>query len=90
LTFFDQFCVFFSQKRFFWAIDHAESEKIVYFNRRPDILKNFEFFQKISKFFFSKFSKSRVKATFLWSFDPKIGILGSFYPYPELGLKKYA
>jgi hypothetical protein len=47
LTFFDQFCVI-----FFWAIDHAESEKIVYFNSRPHILKNFDFFQKFQNFFF--------------------------------------
>jgi hypothetical protein len=40
--------------------------------------------------YFSKFSKLRAKSTFFRGFDLKIEFLGSFYPYPELGLKKSA
>jgi hypothetical protein len=35
------FDYFFSLKRFSWAIDHGESEKIVYFNRRLSYFENF-------------------------------------------------
>jgi hypothetical protein len=47
LTFFDHFGVFFSKRHLFWVIDHADSKKIVYFNRQPPILKIFDIFQKM-------------------------------------------
>ena len=46
------FAYYCEENCFFWAINHAESEKIVNFSRRPHILKIFDFFQKSPNFFF--------------------------------------
>jgi hypothetical protein len=46
---------------------------MVYFNRRPHIMKIFVFFQKFQNLFFSKFSKLSDLAAFLLNFDLKIG-----------------
>jgi hypothetical protein len=73
--------------QFFCAIAHAESEKIDYFNSRPHILRIIDLFKK-KTYFYPKILKLKSKTNFSWEFDLNIGFLGSFYPVPQLGLKK--
>jgi hypothetical protein len=91
LTFKGPFWCIFSDKGIFsWQSAKLNLKKIVYFNRRPHILKIFDISQK--SHYYSKFSKLKLKinTTFVWVYDLKIKVLGSFYPNPELGLKKNA